>query len=125
MSIADQINAARKLEVRVGDAVYFVRRPQHEEFSRMVQKNNTDYDTARQCVTGWQNVRAKDLFKQGTDELVEFDQAVFNEAIGDMPVVAKAIGDMVFKEVMEYHGIMEQNAKNSRAGSNSRRSAKS
>jgi RecA-family ATPase len=125
MNIAELINQSRKLEVKVGDAVFFVRRPTHEEFSGMVRKNNSDYDTARECVTGWQNLRAKDLFKAGTDELIEFDKEVFSAAIGDLPMVAKAIGDVVFKEVMNYHGIVEKNAKNSQAGSNSRRSAKS
>jgi len=125
MNLAEQIRASRRLEIKVGEAVYFARRPTFEEFGTWLRDKLTDPEIARRYVTGWQNVRAKDLFQDGADDLIEFDQEVWNEAVGDMPDTWKAVVDRIVTATNDYHKSAQANSKNLRAGSNLKRSVKS
>jgi hypothetical protein len=116
MNLAEQIRQARKLEIKVGDCVFYARRPTYEDIGGISIEGTRDPEIVRRFVTGWKNVRSKDLFVDGTDELIEFDREVWNEAIGDLPDIWRAIADTLIQEAQAHQEKREAARKNSRAG---------
>src|SRR5690349_20650783 len=112
MSLAEKIRASRRLEIQVGDAVFYARRPTYEELGQLFWDKATNPEIARRFVTGWRNVRAKDLFADGSDDLVEFDREVWNEAAGDLKHATGVIADRLVKESHEYQEKAETERKN-------------
>lgn len=116
MSQDEKIRASRRLEIKVGERVYLARRPQWEEAGELLRIQPTDAAIARRFVDGWRNIRAKDLFLDGADEILEFDKDTFDEAIGDIPEDSSVIATRLLQEAIEYRKKFEAARKNSVAG---------
>lgn len=112
-ALIERLRAGRKLEIPVGSAVYYARRPTWEELGDWaLQGNSSNAAIARQVVTGWSGVRASDLLPGADDVPVEFDAALWSESLGDMPEVCAAIATRVIDAAHEFVAQRDANRKN-------------
>ena len=102
MSLANRMKESRKVTIEVGEMKFFGRRPSLEEFGKMYNANANAFDIARKFINGWENVKEKDLFSGGSDEVVAFDQEIFSEYISDTTDVAEKIRDALIDSLNKY-----------------------
>ncbi len=100
MSLANKMKELRKVTVEVEEMKFFGRRPSLEELLYNVNANA--FDIARKFINGWENVKEKDLFSGGSDEVVAFDQEIFSEYISDSTDVAEKIRDALIDSLNKY-----------------------
>jgi hypothetical protein len=82
-AIIDKIRAARAVRITAGSVVFFATRPTVSRFGEMHRSVAKDADICRECVTGWDNVRERDIIDGGGDDIVAWDAALFGELIVD------------------------------------------
>ena len=112
MSLANRMKESRKVTIEVGEMKFFGRRPSLEEFGKMYNANANAFDLARKFINGWENVKEKDLFSGGSDEVVAFDQEIFSEYISDTTDVAEKIRDALIDSLNKYLETKESLKKN-------------
>lgn len=112
MSLANKMKESRKVIVEAGEMKFFGCRPSLEEFGKLYNANANAFDIARKFINGWENVKEKDLFSGGSDEVVAFDQEIFSEYISDTTDVAEKIRDALIDSLNKYLETKESLKKN-------------
>ncbi len=112
MSLADKINQARVVTVKVDHMTFTGRRPTYEEFGALFRDRISDPDICRRFTTGWNGVREIDLLPGTSDQVIPFDKALFDAAIADLPAVWKALVKGYLDATIEHQKAIEAAAKN-------------
>ena len=102
MSLVDRMKESRKVEVMVGEMKFMARRPTLEDFGKLYNDNVNSYEMSSRYVTGWDGVKEKHLFPEGSEELVTFSAELFREYISDAPDVAEKIRDALVASLNDY-----------------------
>jgi hypothetical protein len=117
MSLADKINQARVVTVKVDHMTFTGRRPTIEEYSIDFREGARATDLARKYIDGWSGVCERDLFASGSNDPVEFDYELWAAAVPDLPHLWKPIRDELEKATLTYFEVHEAARKNFLAGS--------
>ena len=115
-AIIEKIRAARAVRVTAGGVVFFATRPTVARFGELHRIVAKDADICRECVTGWDNVRACDIIDGGGDELVPWDAALFAELIVDRVDWSAAIVGVIVAATMAKMSTVAEQQKNLQAG---------
>ena len=99
--LAEKMRAARRIEVKVGDATFFGTRATPEEFSRYATQEITDSEACRRHIDGWDGVKESDLVEGGSDDLIKFNKDDFSEAISEKPEWYKPIVAKILEDAQE------------------------
>jgi hypothetical protein len=112
MSLADKINQARVVTVKVDHMTFTGRRPTYEEFGALFRGQVSDPEIIRRFTTGWDGVRESDLILGGSDAVLSFDKTLFDTAIADRPKLWKPLVDAYLNATIEHQKAVDAASKN-------------
>jgi len=118
-ALIERIRAARAVRIELNGMVFFARRPTIEDYACFAREGMKDTAFCTKYVSGWENVRACDLMPGAGTELVDYDAALFAEALPDSPILAGTIVKQLTVAVLDALAKATDTAKNSPAGLNS------
>jgi len=84
-SLVQKMRESRQIRVDVSGMVFLAMRPtdiQAAKFHRNINGLNLD-DGAKECVYGWENVKASDIMPKMSDDIIDFKEALWREWIDD------------------------------------------
>jgi hypothetical protein len=100
-SLADKLRAARRVEIKVGEATFFGSRATPEQFSRYASQSSTDAEVCRVHIDDWAGVKESDIIDGGSKDVIKFDRELFGEIIGENPGWYKPIVAELLKDAQE------------------------
>jgi hypothetical protein len=103
MSIADKLREQRKLSISIDHITFYATRATVEECLVYGEEKTSDTNVCRRHITGWDGVTSNDILADGSDDVVIYDKALFDEVIADRPdwwiTISKAIIDESYKRI--------------------------
>lgn len=116
--LAEKIQKSREIVIEYNGMKFFARRLTWVEYAKITAGRVDDFDALTQMnlVSGWENVRNKDIFPGGDDSQAVFNRADFDAAIVDMPEAYRKITQKIVDKTREFFKIKDENEKNSEAG---------
>ncbi len=83
MDAIEKIRKARQLEVKIGECSFTCQRATLEQAMLYSNARTSDAEVCRRHVIGWSGVKGTDLMPELGKDLVNYDQQLFNEIIGE------------------------------------------
>lgn len=116
-ALIEKIKKSRRFSSEVDGLVFSGTLPTREQFFLFGRDGLTDAELARKVVDGWDFVTEAHLLDGGSNDIVPFDKALFDEVIGDKQEWWRAIADTVIVKFNDASDKKDAPEKNSRAGS--------
>lgn len=127
--LINQLQATRKLEVKVGNITFTGICPRYSRLSKIINDTKDDSADAKMAalaIDGWDGVTEADIIKGGDSaKVIPFDQALFNELIFDRYDWWVPIARAITQSAMARQVVKEAEIKNSVAGTTPKRSRNS
>lgn len=100
-TLAEKIEAARRVEIKVGNSTFFCKRLTDEQFRKYAHEGVTGAEVCRRQVTDWANVKESDLIEGGEKKEIDFDKAAFCAVIGDKPDWWEVLEPAIIKDASD------------------------